>query len=70
VQFIATLFGQRQADQPARVTRHKIDHLRGGLFGGAHEIPFIFAVFVVHDDDHPTFANVSGSVRNGSESHI
>jgi hypothetical protein len=69
MQFIAALFGQRQTDQPARVPCHEIDHLRCGLFGRAHEIALIFAVFVVHDDDHPPFANVSGSVRNGSKSH-
>ena len=58
VQFIATLFGERQTDQAARMPGHEIDDFRRDFFRGAHQVAFVLAIFVVNDDDHPPVANV------------
>src|SRR5205814_2174240 len=70
MQFVATLFSQWQANQAATLTCHEIDFVGRNHLRGAHEITFILAVLIVHDNDHAPFANVGGSVRNGSECHL
>src|SRR5205085_7422158 len=70
MQLIATLFRQRQANQSARVARHEIDYFRCDFFRSANQITFVFAIFVIDDDDHSSLTNVSGGVRNGSECHL
>jgi hypothetical protein len=69
MQLVAALFGQREANQPTRVTGHEIDDFRRYLFRRTDQIALIFAVFVVHDNDHAPFANVSSSVGDGSKLH-
>ena len=39
------------------------------LFGRAHEIAFIFAIFVVDDDDHAAVADVGNGLVNGRNRH-
>src|SRR5207249_7875399 len=54
-----TALGQeRQADQPARVCRHEIDHRGGDLLGGADQVSLIFTVLVVGHDHQLAGANV------------
>jgi hypothetical protein len=53
-----SLFGQRKADQTAPIGRHEIDRLRGDLLCGHAEVALIFAVFVIHEDDHAAAANL------------
>ena len=44
--------GQREADQPAPVQGHEIDHLGRRELGRADEVALVLAVLVVgHDDD-------------------
>jgi hypothetical protein len=54
VQLTATFLGQGEADQSAAVTRHEVDVFRTRMHGGHHEVAFVFAVFVVHQNDHAT----------------
>src|SRR3989442_15172700 len=51
---LAALGRERQADQPAPLRRHEIDHLRGDLLGRADQVALVLAVLVVrHDDELP-----------------
>ncbi len=70
IQFVATLFSERQANQTARVPGHEVDDFGSYFLSRANQVAFILAVFVVHDDDHAPFANVGGGVRNGSKWHF
>lgn len=60
----ATLFSKRQTDQAAAVHGHEIDDLRGHFLSRADEIAFVFAVFVINDDDNFAVANVTNGVVN------
>ena len=66
---LATFRGQREADQAATVGDHEVDDLRRDLFGGHREIALVFTVFVVHDDEHSTGANIFDGLRDGSKWH-
>ena len=57
-QVVETLFGHGQADQAAAVLRHEVDGFGRDLFGGHGEVAFVFAVFVVDDDDHASGADL------------
>ena len=67
MQLVAAIFGERQADQPARILRHEIDGFRRDFFGGHREVAFVFAVFVVDEDNHPPLADVFDSLFDGGE---
>src|ERR1035438_5411837 len=51
-QVIEALFGHRQTDQAASVASHEVDRFRSNFFGGQSEVAFVFAIFVVDDDNH------------------
>ena len=69
MQLVATLFSQRQTDQPARVAGHEVDDLGRDLLGRAHQVAFVLAILVVDDDDHAPFADFGDGVFNGSKWH-
>jgi hypothetical protein len=43
---------------------HEVDGLRSNFFGGNDQIPFIFPVFVVDQDNELPFLNISDGVFN------
>ncbi len=51
-QLIAAVFGKRQTNQSAPEFRHEVDGFRGHHLRRHREIAFVFAVFIVHQDDH------------------
>jgi hypothetical protein len=51
-QLAAALRGQREADEAAAETRHEVDVGGGDLLRGHHEVAFVLAILIVHDDDH------------------
>ncbi|MCY1527963.1 hypothetical protein D9M68_630490 [compost metagenome] len=51
VQLAAAVFGQGQAHQAAAVRHHEVDGIGRDEFGGHDEVAFIFAVFLVNQDD-------------------
>ena len=59
--------GHRQADQPPAEFRHEVDDLRRNLLGRADQIPLIFAVFRIHQDDHLALPEVLKHLRNFTE---
>ena len=52
-----SLLGEGEADQAPAKLGHEVDGFRRNLFRRQHEIAFVFAVFVVHNHDHPSRAN-------------
>src|SRR2546422_3309866 len=55
---LAALGRERQADQPAPVRRHEIDHLGRDLLGRADQVTLVLAVLVVRYDDELPRADV------------
>ena len=64
---LESLFGQSQANEPASVLRHEIDCFGRDLFRRQHQIAFVFAVLIVHDDDHSSLADFVQSGGDISE---
>ena len=69
LQAFAAFFGQREADQPTTETRHEIDRLGRHVFGGEHQVAFVFAVFFVNQDHHATGAHVGHDVGHWGNGH-
>ncbi len=63
------LGGQRQADQAAPVLGHEVDGFRRDEVGRQDQVAFIFAVFLVNEDDHAAGANVGNDVFGTGDSH-
>ena len=47
-----TVGRHRQANQAARVFGHEVDEFGGGLLSRHAEVALIFALLVIHQDDH------------------
>ncbi len=62
---LQALAGRGHANQSTPVLGHEIDGGGGDELRGHDEITFIFAVGVVHDDDHPAFAKVGDDGFDG-----
>jgi hypothetical protein len=58
LQFIQTLAGHRQADQPAPMRGHEVDHFRGHEFGRAAQIAFVLAGLVIEEDQDLPLAQI------------
>ena len=52
-QIIRALLGQRQADQPPPILRHKVDRFGSHVLRGQRQVAFILAVLVVDHHNHP-----------------
>ena len=65
VELVTTFFGERQADQTTGMPGHEVDDLGSDLLGGADQIAFVLAIFVVNDDDHAAVADVGNGLFNG-----
>jgi hypothetical protein len=53
LKLIATLFGERQADETATVDRHEANDLGRDEFSRTYKVALVLAVLVVDDYDHP-----------------
>ena len=67
MEFVAAFFGEREADQAAAVLGHEIDGFGSDFFGGHSEVAFVFAVFVVDEDDHAALADFFDGFFDGGE---
>ena len=67
VELVAAVFGEGQADQAAGVLSHEVDGFGGDFFGGHGEVAFVFAVFVVDEDDHAPLADFFNGFFDGGE---
>src|SRR6185436_5613820 len=69
VEVVEPLTRHREADQATAMCRHEVDRVRGDFIGSDHEIAFVFAVFVVHDDDELSILNVDQCFFNRCKFH-
>src|SRR5699024_10675278 len=58
------------AQQPGRVLDHKSDGFCGGQLGGDDQVAFVFAIFVVGNNDWLTICNGIDSLMNICEFHF
>ena len=65
--FFCPIFGDGGTNQPSPVGRHKIDSFWGDFFGGHDEVAFVFAVFVIGDDDDFSCANILNHINDRVE---
>ncbi len=70
LQRVADFRAERKADQAAGVPRHEVDDLGRDFLGGDGEIAFVFAIFVVDDDQHPAGPKVLDGFGDGSKRHV
>ena len=66
-QRVASLRGHRQADQTPAESRHEVDDLRRDLLRRTDQIPLIFTVFRIHQDDHLALPEVFQHRRDVAE---
>ncbi len=68
-QVVAPFGCERQADESAAMSGHEVDDLGSDLFRRDGEVAFIFAVFVVNDDQDAAGANFFHSFGYRDEGH-
>ncbi len=44
--------------------RHKVDHRRGGKLGRTNQITFVFAVFIIDNNNDPTVSEIIKGFRH------
>ena len=66
-QVVAALGGERDADQAPAVLGHEVDLLRCDFLCRDGEVAFVFAVLVVHDDNHAALADFLDGFFDGRE---
>lgn len=66
---VALLAGEREADDAASVGDHEVDGFGGAGLGGVDDVAFIFAVFVVDEDDGLARPQVGQDVLDGAHRH-
>ncbi len=69
LQRVADFGTEREADQAARVPRHEVDDVGRDFFGGYGDVAFVFAIFIVDDDEHPAGPEVFDGFGDGSKGH-
>ena len=69
-EFVCTGFCDGRADETARMRRHENNVFRRDFFRRADEIAFIFAVFVISDDNHFAVADVFDCGFDGIERSV
>ena len=66
-QLPAAIAIERQADQATAEPGHEIDVLGANLRRGHDEVAFVFAVLVVHEDDHPALPDILDNLVDGTK---
>jgi hypothetical protein len=69
LQLIAFLCAQRQANQSATVCGHEVDRLRRDQLCRESQIAFVFAILIIHYNQHPAGAKILQRLRNRSKGH-
>src|SRR6266404_9692705 len=64
---VAALFREGHADQAAAVLSHEVDGVGSDFLGGHGEVAFVFAVFVVDEDDHAALTDFFDGFFDGGE---
>ena len=67
VEGVAALLGEREADEAAAKFGHEVDGFGSDGVGGHGQIAFVFAVFVIDEDDHASLAHFFDRFFDGGE---
>src|ERR1700722_160859 len=67
MKLFAALLGKRQADEATAESSHEIDSFGRDFFGSQGQVAFVFAVFVVNQDDHAALADLIDCFFDGGE---
>ena len=67
MEFVQPVTAHRQADQSTAVCGHKIDGIRRDFRRRHCEVAFIFAIFIIDDDDDPSLTNLIDSFFDRAE---
>ena len=57
-QLFTAITRQGHADQAATMAGHEVDIFRTHVAGRHDQVTLVFAVLVIHQDDHATVANI------------
>jgi hypothetical protein len=68
-QALAVIVGQGQADQPACLACHETDRFGCATVGGQQQVAFVFAVFVIDQQDHFAEAIIFDDFFDAVEGH-
>ncbi len=69
VELAAALGGQRQADQATAEPGHEVDGLGRDEIGCQDQVTFVFAVFLIDQDDHPAGADFGNDFFDCGDGH-
>src|SRR5262245_17377958 len=67
MQFIATFFGERHADESTTVFGHEIDSFRRNFLGSHRQIAFVFAILIIYEHNHSPVADFRDGFLNGAK---
>ena len=70
IERIAAFLGQGQADQAARMLDHEVDGFWRDEIGGEHQVAFIFAVFLINQNDHAASAQFGDNFFGAGNRHV
>ena len=59
---MAAFARQRQADQATAEAGHEVDGFGRHVVGGEHQVAFVFAVFLVNQNDHAAGAHLGHDI--------
>ena len=65
LELVQTLTEQRDADQAPTVLRHEVHRFRGHPVGRHHEVAFVLAIFVVHDEEDAPLTDLLDALLDG-----
>jgi hypothetical protein len=69
VQLSRPCVGDRHADETAAEACHEIDRVGRHAIGGEHEVPFVFAILLVDEHDHPPRLHLGDDLDNRCDRH-
>ena len=70
LQLSRTFIGDGHTDQTAGFTGKERDNFRCGRFRGDNQVTLVFAVFVIHQDDHFSGADIIEDIRDATQCHV
>src|SRR5262245_2248842 len=70
LQLIQPLLGERKTDQTTAVPSHEVYDLRRDFFSRTRQITFVFAVFIVDDDDYAPGSEFFDRLLNSCKCHV
>ena len=70
MQLVNNFGGHGQANKASAKLGHKVDGFRGHMLGGHGKVAFIFAPFVIHQNNHLALPDVGNGLFNAAQWHV